>query len=185
MPKRLIRSEQLAAAGKLSAQIAHELRNPLAALSFQVELAADLCREFPASEEKAELQSILQKIQKEIDHLTSISEEYLVFARLPKPQLRPIDANAFLRDFHGFLAGEMELGNVHVHLVPSPENPVFRGDENLMRQVLMNLVRNAREAMPEGGDVHLECRRESGRVVLSVRDTGPGIPPDVRTRMEA
>lgn len=181
--ERLIRSEQLAAAGKLAAQIAHELRNPLAALSFQVELAADLCRELPASDGQAELSMILKKIQKEIDRLTSISEEYLVFARMPKPQRKPIHANAFLQDFHEFLADEMELGNVHVHLTTAPENPVFSGDENLMRQVLLNLVRNAREAMPEGGDVHLGCRIENGQVVISVRDTGPGIPPEVRSRM--
>lgn len=181
--ERLIRSEQLAAAGKLSAQIAHELRNPLAALSFQVELAVDLCRELPTSNERDELQTILQKIQKEIDRLTSISEEYLVFARLPKPQRKPIDANVFLRDFYEFLAGEMELGNVRVHWVSAPENPQFLGDENLMRQVVLNLVRNAREAMPNGGEIKLRCRKENNYVVISVRDTGPGISPEVRSRM--
>jgi len=180
---RLIRSEQLAAAGKLSAQIAHELRNPLAALSFQVELVSDLCRDLPAGTARDEMREILTQVLKEVDRLTGISEEYLVFARLPKPQLKPLAVNAFLSDFCHFLEGELELGKVRLELDPDPSDPKVAGDEGLLRQVMLNLVRNAREAMPEGGLLQLMCRAEASEVVVSVIDSGEGMNEDVQERL--
>lgn len=180
---RLIRSEQLAAAGKLSAQIAHELRNPLAALSFQVELVSDLCRDLPEGQAREEMVDLLAQIQKEVDRLTGISEEYLVFARLPKPQPRPLDVNALLDDFRQFLEGELELGRVRLELVLDPSGPRIAGDEGLLRQVLLNLVRNAREAMPEGGRLLLESAVRDREVVVAVEDEGPGITGGQRARL--
>ena len=181
--ERLIRSEQLAAAGKLSAQIAHELRNPLAALCFQVELVSDLCRDLPEGTARDEMSQILTQVLKEVDRLTGISEEYLVFARLPKPQLRPMAVNAFLADFCHFLEGELELGKVQMELETDPSDPKIAGDEGLLRQVMLNLVRNAREAMPDGGRIRLRASAEGSEVIISVTDSGQGIGAEVQKRL--
>lgn len=180
---RLIRSEQLAAAGKLSAQIAHELRNPLAALSFQVELVSELCRDLPEGTARDEMGEILTQIQKEVDRLTGISEEYLGFARLPKPQLKPLAINAFLSDFSTFLEGELEPGRVRLELVLAPSDPKVSGDEGLLRQVLLNLVRNAREAMTEGGRLLLESAVRDDEVIVAVQDEGPGLTEEQKSRL--
>ncbi len=180
---RLIRSEQLAAAGKLSALIAHELRNPLAAISFQVELVSDLCRELPASRQQEELIQILEKVHREVDRMTGISEEYLEFSRLPQPQLKVMRLNAFLQDFCEFLEGELQLEGISLALHPDPTEPEIAGDERLLRQVLLNMVRNAQEAMPGGGELVLEIRAEKHEVIVEVRDTGCGIPEGVRTML--
>jgi len=180
---RLIRSEQLAAAGKLSAQIAHELRNPLAALSFQVELVSDLCRDLPEGTARDEMGEILTQVLREVDRLTGISEEYLVFARLPKPQLKPLAVNPFLADFCHFLEGELELGKVRLELAPAPSDPRIAGDEGLLRQVMLNLVRNAREAMPDGGLLRLQALSVGSDVIITVTDTGEGISEAAQKRL--
>jgi two-component system NtrC family sensor kinase len=181
--RRLLRGERLAAAGQLAAQITHEIRNPLSSVALNAELLEDELKS--ASPESREL---LAKISKEVDRLTAVTEDYLSFARRPKPHRVPLDLREELHDLLDFMAQELELAGIEVVQRPFPPTPArVLGDGNQLRQVFMNLVRNAQEAVLEterGPErrprdrpriwVDMQCKDD--QVVVVVRDNGPGIP---------
>ncbi len=185
--RRLLRGERLAAAGQLAAQITHEIRNPLSSVALNVELLEDEIE--AASPEAAHL---LTEITREIDRLNTITEDYLRFARRPKPELVRLDLREHISSLLTFLRPEVELAGVSLETA-FPEDEVFvEGDSNQLRQVFMNLVRNAVEAVTdpdreEGDgprvDVHMRCKED--RVIVVVRDNGPGIdlPEDALERI--
>lgn len=189
--RRLLRGERLAAAGQLAAQITHEIRNPLSSMALNAELLED-----ELSEASPESRELLAKITKEVDRLTAVTEDYLSFARRPKPHRTPIDLREELHDLLDFMGQELDLAGIEV--IPRlPSEPArVLGDANQLRQVFMNLVRNAQEAAleverdAEPPDreaeprirprirpriwVDMQCKDE--QVIVVVRDNGPGIP---------
>jgi signal transduction histidine kinase len=165
----LVRSERLAAIGRIAAQITHEIRNPLSSISLNAE---ELGERAPQARE------LCDAIVREVDRLTSITEEYLRFARLPKPQMQLANVNDTVRDLLDFVRPELVASGVQAEVSLSPELPRVMADEGQLRQLLLNLVRNAREAMPGGGHLRVATRGGEGAVEIEVRDAGPGIPPE-------
>ncbi len=168
----LIRSERLATAGKMAAQVTHEIRNPLSSLGLNVELLEDELTELP---EASEAKDLLRAMQDEIERLTGITESYLRFARLPVPNPRFDDIGAVVKAALAFM--ETEIGEADVHicdLIDEDIGPVYF-DTNQIRQALVNLIRNAREAMPEGGVLTVTAHAVDDAVEVSVADTGPGV----------
>lgn len=163
----LLRSERLAAIGRIAAQITHEIRNPLSSISLNAE---ELGERAPQARE------LCDAIVREVDRLTGITEEYLRFARLPKPHMQGADLNETVRDLLEFMRPEMEAASVEAELSLSPALPRVHADVAQLRQLLLNLVRNAREAMPGGGRLRVTTRGGEGSVSVEVRDTGHGIP---------
>lgn len=142
--QRLRRSEQLAAVGKMAAQITHEVRNPLTAIGLNAELLAD-----EYSERDVEAQKLAQAIVKEVDRLTQITEQYLRFARLPAPRLERMDLNDLLRSLLQFAGEDLRSRGVAVALELDESVPAVQADEGQIRQAVLNLVRNASEAMQQ------------------------------------
>ncbi|MCB9604519.1 MAG: HAMP domain-containing protein [Sandaracinus sp.] len=175
---RLIRSERLAAIGRMAAHVTHEVRNPLSSIGLNVEMLAD-----ELGEGDAEAHALIRAIQKEIDRLTAITEEYLRLARLPAPRLEAEDVEDLLQSIASFLRREMERDGVTLSLELEEPLPSVALDEGQLRQALVNLLRNAREAMSEGGTVRLVARAQAGGVEIVVEDEGPGIPEDMRARV--
>ena len=179
--RRLLRGERLAAAGQLAAQITHEIRNPLSSVGLNVELLED-----EVEQASPEARHLLAEITKEVDRLTAVTEDYLSFARRPKPELSRLDLAAELRALAEFMAPELELAGVELD-IDLPEEPVeVRGDSNQLRQAFMNLLRNAREAALDeerdderGPRVGVRLRCKDDQVTVVVSDNGPGIdlPP--------
>ena len=165
----LLRSERLAAIGRLAAQITHEIRNPLSSISLNAE---ELGERAPQARE------LCEAIVREVDRLTAITEDYLRFARLPKPQLQRADLNETVRDLVDFVRPELDANGVEVALSLSPSLPRVPADVAQVRQLLLNLLRNAREAMPGGGHLRVATRGYDGAVEIEVRDAGPGIPAE-------
>ena len=168
----LLRSERLAAIGRIAAQITHEIRNPLSSISLNAE---------ELGERAPDARELCDAIVREVDRLTGITEEYLRFARLPKPQVQRADVNDTVRDLLDFVRPELEAGGVRVTASLSPGLPRVLADVAQLRQLLLNLLRNAREAMPSGGSLHVATRSDEGLVSLEIQDTGQGISPE---RME-
>jgi two-component system NtrC family sensor kinase len=166
----LVRSERLAAIGRIAAQITHEIRNPLSSISLNAEELGERLRDGSAGAGE-----LCDAIVREVDRLAAITEEYLRFARLPKPQFQRADLNDTVRDLLEFVRPELDLGRVSVQLELSPALTLVHADVAQLRQLLLNLVRNAREAMPGGGSLRVSTRGLDGSVVVEVRDTGPGI----------
>jgi signal transduction histidine kinase len=177
--QRLIRSERLAAVGKIAAQITHEVRNPLSSIGLNAEMLEE--------ETAGEARKLARAIVKEVDRLTEITEEYLRFARLPRPKLDREDLGELLRSLVAFMHQELEGRGVTVDARIDPALPPVAADEHQLRQALLNLLRNAVEAMRAGGRLTLTAGRvapssndgDDGRYVeLTIADTGEGIAPD-------
>ena len=130
-----------------------------------------------------EAKSLLGAITREVQRLEHLSEEYLRVARLPQPRMEADDLASTVRDIVEFAKPEMVRAGLELHLELASEVPPALFDEGQIRQALLNMMRNAREAMPDGGTIDVYVRAEGMSVVVGVDDRGAGIPEDVRARI--
>ena len=173
--QRLIRSERMAAAGQIASHITHEIRNPLSSISLNTELLEEELGGLPG-ETVDEARSLCRAMRREVDRLTEITEEYLRFARLPRPHLAPEDVNEILQSLLAFMANELRGKKVEVMFDLRPELPSVEADENQLRQAFLNLLRNAVEAMAaRGGTLRVATALRDAEVEVRIADTGSGI----------
>lgn len=179
--ERAIRSEQLAAMGRMAAHVTHEVRNPLTSIHLNTELLEEEIA--MRGEGHDEIAKLLRAIRREVDRLVEITEEYLRLARLPSPKLEPEDLGALTREVLEFSRRELEAANVRIELDVTPGLPLVSVDEAQVRQALLNVVRNGREAMPDGGTLRVRVEREGEAVLVRIADEGRGVPEEVRAKM--
>ncbi len=170
--QKLLQSERLAALGKLSQGVAHEVRNPVMVIGgfvrrFQRGLAPD-----------DEAQEVVSLILGEINRLERMVAEIEAFAVLPPPDLQPGDLAGVLDQVLAETGPALEARQISMERRLPPDLPRIPLDERLMSQALRLLIDNAMEAMPAGGCLTLEITPEPQSLLLSVRDTGVGIPPE-------
>lgn len=169
-----IHAEQNSALTTLSAEIAHELKNPLTSVKG---LAALLAKD--TNGKSAERLSVLRT---EVDRMQGVLEEFLNFSRPLVPlSVSEIDLVDVARDVVRLHEGS--AGDRSVRLSVEGDRAPLRADERKVRQIVMNLVQNALEASPDGGDVAVRVNRVDDRIVLRVLDRGPGVDPDVDGRV--
>jgi signal transduction histidine kinase len=173
----LIRSERLATAGKMAAQVTHEIRNPLSSLALNAELLEE---ELGAGPEHGEARVLLAAMQDEIERLTGITESYLRFARLPSPEPEFGDLTATVEATLEFMRTELQESGIEVATELDEDLEPLLFDRGQLRQALSNLLLNASEAMPGGGRVTISTAGRESVVELAVSDTGAGIPADSR-----
>src|SRR5215831_15639106 len=179
----LLRAEQLAAVGRISAQIAHEVRNPLSSIGLNVDLLDEALGKDGSTLEAREARDILAAIVHEVDRLAEITEGYLRMARLPKPSMAPEDLNEMVGSVLEFSREELERSKVKVIRRLDPAGPRALADEGQLRQVFLNLLRNSREAMPSGGELIVESRVANGHAEVVFCDSGRGMTSEVRERI--
>ena len=172
---RLIQTERLAAIGRMAAHVTHEVRNPLSSIGLNVDMLGDEVRGTGPESER-----LLESIQQELERLESITEEYLRLARLPEPSLNPEDPTHLIQDLAEFVRREMDASGVELRLDLAANLPEVAMDEPQLRQALLNLLRNAREAMPGGGVAKVEATRYDDGVRIQVHDEGAGIGEEER-----
>jgi signal transduction histidine kinase len=169
-------NERLAAIGKMAAHVTHEIRNPLSSIGLNLEMLNDELK----TEEARQLASA---IGREVQRLELLSEEYLRVARLPSPRMEADDVAAVIEEIADFTKQEMERAGCKVVLDVKDDLPPALFDEAQLRQALLNLLRNAREASTDGGTIDVTVRAEGMSVVISVLDRGAGIPDEIRERV--
>ncbi len=176
--KEVVQAERLATIGKMAAHITHEVRNPLSSISLNLELLEDeLSSPGTQGDESAQL---VVAIKKEVERLSQIAEQYLSAVREPKLSLVRESVDDVVRECHAFVQPELERAGIDSRVVIEGSIPKVDIDEAQLRQALVNLIRNAREAMDTGGEVVLTVLRDGPSVSICVDDDGPGIPDDVR-----
>lgn len=177
LQRQMIQSERLAVVGRMAANVAHEIKNPLGTIVLNAEmLEEELGRWDPG--ETAEGRELLGVIKSELDRLIEVVEEYLQFARLPVVKLEPGSVNEVVSDLLSFLKEEVAERNVLLVEDLQPDLPPAEVDAKQLRQALLNIVKNSFEAMPQGGKLTVTSVEREGRVEITVADTGKGISED-------
>jgi signal transduction histidine kinase len=173
--RRLLRA--LAAVGTMAAGLGHEVRNPLNSASLQLTL---LERRLARGEGAAEVLPIAAIIKSEIDRLDRLVRDFLAFSQ-PRPlDAKDVDAGALVSGIVGLIAPVAEAGRVKITTEVAPTLRPIAGDAERLRQVLLNLTRNAIEAMHDnGGMLKLRARSSGDAIELDVEDDGPGFPEDL------
>ncbi|MBC7266189.1 MAG: PAS domain-containing protein [Coriobacteriia bacterium] len=167
----LIRSDRLAAMGELTAGVAHEVRNPLGIIRASVQLIEDSRGD---QERIAEATSV---VKQEIDRLDRVIKALLDFGRPSAPSLRAVKVSDVIDDVVLFTRRFARQSHVSITYQIPPDVPYVRADPDQMKQVLVNLISNAVQAMEgRGGNISLSAWVEGGFVAIRVEDDGPGIP---------
>jgi signal transduction histidine kinase len=159
----------------MAAHVTHEVRNPLSSIGLNVELLEE-----ELAHTGHETQGLLRAVRREIDRLTAITEEYLRVARLPAPHMEAEELGAIVQSIVAFATPEMKAAGITLDVSVEERLPHVSMDEAQIRQALLNVLRNAREAMPAGGTITVEARHADGGLCVSVRDQGSGVAAEHR-----
>jgi two-component system, NtrC family, sensor kinase len=179
MQAHLVQSEKLAGVGKLAAGVAHEINNPLTCVLTNSSLIlADLP---PGDPRREDLQSIVDETLR----CRKIVKGLLDFARQTKPQKQDLNLNKVVEDVLALVRNQASFHNIATHTELDPNLPSVLADTDQMRQVVLNIVLNAADAMPHGGTLRIRSYFESRekQVALRISDTGPGIPAEIQNKL--
>jgi two-component system sensor histidine kinase HydH len=172
--------DRLAALGEMAAGVAHEIRNPLGSIKASAQYLSE------TADQPEGRREFLDIIVDEVDRLNRVVSSFLDYARPAHTDPDPIRVNSAVQLTLQFLRPECDAAEVGLHITMDPDLPKVRIDIEHLRQVLINLVQNAMQAMTGGGDIYVETRVQDRFRIgggarrwaqISVRDTGPGIAP--------
>ena len=167
-------SQKLAALGRLTSGVAHEIKNPLNAMVIHVALLRQKL-------EKAgpEAKGYLDVLEEEIRRLDGVIQGFLKFTRPEELQIEAVTVEEIVGEATRLLVGEAEKKGIRLETKIAASLPAVYGDRELLQQAFLNLMLNACEAMPDGGELRVTASRPAeGRVELDVEDSGVGIEPD-------
>ncbi|MBI4866711.1 MAG: response regulator [Candidatus Wallbacteria bacterium] len=173
--KQLLQVEKLSSLGQLSAGIAHEINNPLFVIMGNLELAIERV--------EGRLRDYLKKALSNAERIKKIVFDLREFYAPSRNLFVELDLNRILENAIPIVSLQSQSGRVNFKLELGEGLPSVRGDDNQLLQVFTNLLLNAIQAMPEGGDVIVGSRYAAGQVLVEVSDTGVGIPPEHLSRV--
>jgi len=186
MESQLHQASKLAAIGELASGVAHEINNPIANIDIQTGLIHDILEEerdkLDAAFSEA-LQQYLRTLEEQVRRCQSITNELLSFSRSAEGKQETFSINDLVKKTAEMMAHLTEK-DPDFHLVLDTRIPLFRGDRSQLEQVFVNLVNNALKAIDPHGSITILTRRESdGSIQIEFRDSGHGIPPEIRDRI--
>jgi len=169
----LARSERLAALGRIAAGVAHELRNPLSGIKMNVRVLKDELADRGVTDGSADL------ILREIDRMDLYLKELMGLSSANTDNAGPVDLGELVRSAVSLMSGRCKHAGIEIRFEDQTSAATINADGDQIRQVIINLIVNAIEAMPGGGGITLQVETsEAGEVRLWVRDTGPGVQTD-------
>lgn len=174
---RTIESERLHAITLLAAGVAHEIGNPLNSLTIHLQLLERELREVPA-EQSASMKELLEVAQREVTRLDQIISQFLRALRPSQPALEKTDLKDVLQQTLEFLKHEIRDRDILVEVEVAEDVPHASLDRNQIKQAFFNIIRNAMQAMANGGLLKIAVTCNDRFVIVSFTDTGPGIPPE-------
>jgi signal transduction histidine kinase len=181
MASQLDVASRLTAISRITGGVAHEIKNPLNAIALHL----DLMRERLGGPEEA-LASEIDILSKEVRRLDRVVKTFLDFSRPVDVRLEKVDLAALAREVAELMTPQARLAKIDLSFAEPPppiKETTMRGDPDMLKQVVLNLVTNALDAMKNGGTLRLSVSRAEDAVTLEVADDGPGIPPDLRAKV--
>jgi len=176
------RLESLASLTNLAANVAHEIKNPLGSISIHVQLVRKAVERLTGAD-TCSICKYLDVVDEEMERLNKIVVDFLFAVRPISFEFTALNINELIQDLAQFLAGEFEQAGISIDLDLAKDIPQIQGDERFLRQMLINLLKNAKAAMEGGGIARLATRFDDETIRITVEDTGTGIPDEVLNKI--
>ena len=177
LQQQILQAERLAVIGQTAAKVAHEVRNPLSSVSLNAELLQEEIQSIGA-DDSAEAKSLLKSMIQEFDRVTSLTDEYLQFSRLPESEPLKGNLNELINEMLKFLSEELRQKKIKLSSNGLNTELKVPFDRTQIRRVLLNIVRNAMESMPKGGALKISTEKSGQMAIIRIQDSGDGIPED-------
>lgn len=185
MNQQIVETGKLASIGELAAGIAHEINNPVAIMVEEAGWIQDLLSEgIDKADNFEEFKRALDQIQTQGHRCKGITHKLLSFARKTDSRVETLQLNEFVNEVVDLLSQKFKYANIDVDVQLNPELPAIQASATEIQQVLMNILQNAVYAMEKtGGKITILTEADDQNISISIRDTGPGIPPDNMARI--
>ena len=185
MDAQLAHSARLVSLGRMAAGVAHEINNPLAAISELTGVVQDVLPGEEASKlEDGELVlDYLERIQNQVERARSVTHRMLGFARRMEPRLETVNINQVIEEAYSFVEKEALFNNVKVELDLDESLPLIQSDRTQLQQVFLNLMDNSLDAVEQGGRIRVSSSVQGANLVVRVSDTGSGVAPEIAGRI--
>ena len=178
LQNQLMESERFAAIGSTAARIGHELANPLNGMSLTIQLLEQRLNRL-GDNAGTQLTPTVKRLKDEISRLQKLVGEFAIISRKEKYVFRPVNLTQLIEDIVDVQAPHLAQGGIELKMSLARDLPLVSIDSDKMKQALLNLVKNAAEAMPQGGRISIDAFTANDSVILEITDTGEGIPLDI------
>jgi signal transduction histidine kinase len=167
---------------ELAGGFIHEIKNHLSTLGLNLQLLAEDFQDPQSQRERRALERT-QRLQTECQRLVDLSNDFLRFARVKDLELAPSSLATVMEEMVDFFDPMARQANIEIKCYLPADLPAVKLNQDLFKQALLNLMLNAAQAMPQGGELTIQATHESGDICLSLIDTGVGMGPDVLSRL--
>src|SRR5438067_4088198 len=180
--RQVVRAEAYAVLAELAGGFIHEIKNHLSTLGLNLQLLAEDFQNPETHRERRGLTRI-QKLQGECERLVQVANDFLRFARIQELNRKPTDLAKVIEELSDFFGPTARAAGVEIKTFISADLPPVSLDADLFKQALLNLMLNAEQAMPQGGELIVQACGEAGRVRLDLIDTGVGMTAEQAARV--
>src|SRR6266571_8508349 len=172
-----LQAERLAVVGSMAAQVAHEIRNPLGSIFLNLDLIGEELNAFVNSNGRsaAECKALLREMRSQVLRIRQVLQEYLRFARMPKSERAVVSLKGFLEEKLNFVQPLLDQRHVDLRKTFDPSLPPVSADAEQLWEAFLNLIRNALDAMPDGGNLTVTTQRHGAEALISISDNGRGM----------
>jgi signal transduction histidine kinase len=177
----ILHQDKMMSLGRLAASVVHEINNPLSGILNYSRLMSKILKKGPLKEEKEnKFKQYLELVETETERCSQIVSSLLAFSRKTPPAMGPVRIHELLQKCVSLSQHKLELHDIELTTSFQSNYPTVQGDTNQLQQCIINLIFNAIDAMPEGGELRIESRyhTENAHISIAVTDTGIGIPED-------
>ncbi len=175
-------SDRYAELAELAGSFIHEIKNHLSTLGLNLQLLAEDFQE-PQSQRERRALTRVQRLQNECQHLVDVSNDFLRFARVQEVNRVPTELGKLIEEMVDFFGPTARAASIEIKCYLPADLPLVPLDRDLFKQALLNLMLNAEQAMPAGGELTIQGWRTPEGVSLSLIDTGKGMSPEVRDKV--
>jgi len=172
-----LQAERLAAVGSMAAKVAHEIRNPLGSMSLNLDLIGEELNSLVNSNARLpeQCQALLREMRSQVLRISQVLQEYLQFARMPKPERAAVWLKRLLEEKLNFMQPLLDAKHVELEKTIDADLPPVHADAEQLWEAILNLIRNALDAMPDGGNLTVSAKRNGSKVLICIGDNGHGM----------
>jgi PAS domain S-box-containing protein len=178
--QQLKNAERLSAIGQTAGMIGHDIRNPLQSIIGELYLVKSDIGSLQESEAKKSLKESISNVEEDLGYINKIILDLQDYSKPPTPILENVGVEKIIRD----VLSSMDIPhNIQVHYLLEDNSLTIKADSTYMKRILTNLISNSMQAMANGGKIYIKVQRKNDKAILSVKDTGQGIPQEIRDRI--